>query len=226
MDHGVHLSIIPERLVTVAITGAVVLAMSMAGGSANAAGLANGGHDFSINTADGAETCVVCHAASANDPTQTGQLGSSVSFQPLGLPLPDAAAGNGHRNDSVVSFAAGGADSRPCLGCHDGSVAPDSLLHTSGDTGGVSPSLFGMDAVIGRGHPVFVTYDGMVARRKGLFDPAITPSGLGGTIKDDLLVDSQIVCSSCHGVHDQSGRGDFLRISNDGSRLCLTCHDL
>lgn len=198
-----------------AVVGVLVLLMStIVVGKAGASGLANSGHDFSINTAGDSTTCVVCHASSGKKPAAASSL------------IPRGAQRSFGGRDAAPSFADGRAESRPCLGCHDGSVAPDNLLHAVGDIGGMSSSLFGMDSVIGRGHPVFVAYDGLVARRKGLFDPATTPSGLGGTIRDDLLVNSQIVCSSCHGVHDQSGRGDFLRISNQRSGLCLTCHDL
>jgi predicted CXXCH cytochrome family protein len=32
-----------------------------------------------------------------------------------------------------------------------------------------------------------------------------------------------IECSSCHDPHTTNPL--FLRVSNEGSRLCLTCHD-
>jgi len=213
-------------LLTTAVAGIAALLIMGLAGSATASGLANSGHDFSINTRGQAETCVVCHASSDTQARATNILAFKPAPRLFGGADAVATGGADHGSLGLASFADDRANSRPCLGCHDGSVAPDNLLHSSGDLGGISSSLFGMDSVIGRGHPVFVIYDGMVARRKGLFDPAITPSGLGGTISEDLLVDSQLVCSSCHGVHDQSGRGDFLRISNERSRLCLTCHDL
>ena len=50
----------------------------------------------------------------------------------------------------------------------------------------------------------------MATLRPSLNDPALTASGMGGMIKDDLL-DSQgkMQCTSCHDVHS-SGFGDYM----------------
>ena len=86
------------------------------------------------------------------------------------------------------------------------------------------PSL--IDTDLNDDHPISFTYDVALANSDGgLHDPTTTNSGLGGTIADDMLIDGQIQCASCHDVHNGSGVDKLLRKSNDASALCLTCHD-
>lgn len=117
------------------------------------------------------------------------------------------------------------ASSKLCLSCHDGTVAVDNF----GDqTNGVhfitGRANLGTD--LSGDHPISFTYDAALAAIDlGLFDPTTTSSGLGGTIEHDLLIGSQVQCASCHDVHNGSGIDRLLRISNDASSLCLTCHN-
>ncbi len=53
----------------------------------------------------------------------------------------------------------------------------------------------------------------------------LSPSGLGGTIKSDLLINGKLECISCHDVHGERGQKNLLIMSNTKSRLCLTCHN-
>ncbi len=189
------------------LLAAAFVLLILLGGSASASDLQNTAHDFSRNAAGTVEACDFCHAGPESGVSALASADVSV----------DTAAWTATRESNPAS----------CLGCHDGSVASDTMAHAA--VGGTVATTKGFDwnASLGNGHPVFVVYDSALARRSHkLFDPATTPSGLGGTIAEDLLDGSQVVCSSCHGVHDRSGRGDFLRVTNEGSRLCLTCHDV
>ncbi|MFQ5852540.1 MAG: cytochrome c3 family protein [Candidatus Binatia bacterium] len=83
-----------------------------------------------------------------------------------------------------------------CLGCHDGTLA--SAVHHS--------------------HPVDVEY--LLAQIKS-----------NGKLKDlsqldpvIFLKDDRVVCTSCH--HPDSQLQAKLVITNDGSRLCISCHNL
>lgn len=38
--------------------------------------------------------------------------------------------------------------------------------------------------------------------------------------------DGSLECASCHDVHDRNSNDALLRISNAGSALCQTCHDI
>lgn len=83
-----------------------------------------------------------------------------------------------------------------CLGCHDGASA--SLVH--------------------RSHPVDIDYAFAQMRSGGKLKPA---AALDPAI---YLKDGQIACVSCH--HPESLNGAKLVLSNDGSRICLACHNL
>ncbi len=117
------------------------------------------------------------------------------------------------------------ASSKLCLSCHDGTVAVDNF---GGETGGThfltGSSLIGTD--LSDDHPLSFVYDAALASADGgLYDPTNTNSGLGGTINQDMLIDSKVQCASCHDVHNGSGVARLLRKSNNGSDLCLTCHN-
>jgi predicted CXXCH cytochrome family protein len=116
--------------------------------------------------------------------------------------------------------------SKLCLGCHDGSYI--AFKYMPGST-----AIFGPND-LAKSHPVSFTYDSALAARhpKGsLRDPAVATSGLGGTIRKDLLDDhGKMQCTSCHDVHT-SGKGEFmLRYDYDVAThtdniLCRVCHD-
>lgn len=93
-----------------------------------------------------------------------------------------------------------------CMTCHDGTSAR-SMLHEDM-------------------HPVDVDYDRLQTMERSHLRPSASPSGLGATIADDLLVYGRVACTSCHDPHASHGTGSGrLRVDNEGSRLCLTCHD-
>ena len=114
--------------------------------------------------------------------------------------------------------------SKLCLSCHDGTIA---LNNFGGNTGPLeyidSKNKIGVD--LRDSHPVSFTYDSKLAQEDGeLYDPSQSSSGLGATIQQDLLVDNQLHCTSCHDVHNLMGNDKMLVIMNVKSRLCLTCH--
>ena len=95
---------------------------------------------------------------------------------------------------------------------------------TSGTNFVTGTALIGSD--LSNDHPISFTYDAALAIADvGLFDPAATASGLGGTITTDMLFGNKMQCTSCHNPHDATN-GKFLRKSNTGSALCLTCHNM
>ena len=106
-------------------------------------------------------------------------------------------------------------------------------MDSYGDNTGVI--FLGGDAAVGadeltNDHPVSFTYDDSLAVQDGgLYMPSSSPSGLGGTIDEDLLIDSQMECKSCHDVHNGPAAAavndHLLEITQVQSQLCLTCHD-
>ena len=114
--------------------------------------------------------------------------------------------------------------SRLCLGCHDGTYyvfdfLGDAHVFDEGD--------------LERSHPISFTYDTALAGQipnGELLDPVTAPSGLGGTIDEDILDEMhKMQCSTCHDVH-LSGIGEYLLrydIGEDGHDdhlLCRVCH--
>ena len=116
---------------------------------------------------------------------------------------PDA---GGLRETRVTSY---------CIGCHDGTVSRPVVVESSGFAR-TAASPFGSttDAFDHRGtHPVDISYpDG----RRG-FRPALE-------VERSLPLSGGLVtCETCHAA--DSSTPFRLTISNEGSRLCLTCHE-
>ena len=118
--------------------------------------------------------------------------------------------------------------SKMCMGCHNTAVTPTGK---------------GIGLDMRRTHPVSFTYDAALAAADGgLWDPEVTPSGIGqrgvlglGTISHDMLRGTdhnQIECVSCHEPHDKYGFGKgsggdslaYLVMDNTAGQLCKTCH--
>lgn len=180
--------------------------------------IAGSEHDFSGRGWSQGRICTVCHTPHRAD--------SSVTGAPLWNHEVSVATYTLYSSptlDATVNQPTGA--SKLCLSCHDGTVALDSF---GGNQGG---EMIGGDALIGtdlRGsHPISLAYDSNLAATDGrLHDPTATSSGLGGTISEDLLFDSNLECASCHDVHSSANNEGLLRINNAGSALCLICHDI
>lgn len=140
-----------------------------------------------------------------------------------------------------------------CLSCHDGSISVNSLHNmtndvgqpittATGDPGTIITYMFGVGgANIGEGtgnlsndHPVSFSYDSTLA----------SPEYLAGGAKQNALHDigsatgngikffgvtNRVECSSCHDPHvdyvNYPQYSPFLVMSNNGSGLCLACHN-
>jgi len=195
-------------------------------------GIAQSHHDFSSATWTQNQICIPCHTPHDADPNVIAaplwnHEVSQTTYEVYDSPTLEATVGQ-----------PGGA-SLLCLSCHDGTVAVDSFGGNDGTRiisarGRIGPYLADH-------HPVSFVYDETLASEDGeLHDPS-APSGLGGTIEEDLLRAGRLECVSCHDVHlSRNTQGcsgcHFVhgRIyaqslslwkSNDGSGLCLTCHD-
>jgi len=105
--------------------------------------------------------------------------------------------------------------SRLCLSCHDGTVAVDSYGGNTGTNtiGAVWPGV-GTNYVslnLSAEHPVSVPTT----------DPEVRDTPLNTATP---LFGGQVECASCHDVHDQTGLGSLLTLTNAASELCLSCH--
>jgi len=175
----------------------------------SAQGIPGSRHDFSDLALPGGSAahgaCVACHS----EPGESVRRGAPAWNRALG----DAAfrsyapfENNGEHRRQVSG------SSMLCLSCHDGLLATDGISH------------LGSGAAAGVSHPVSVVYDSSTAASKPFLKDPSHPSGLGGSITDAMLIDGRIECSSCHDVHAFTPQGGMLVRSNEGSALCLTCH--
>lgn len=176
-------------------------------------GIIGSQHDFSWWNVSKTEICVVCHtphnarAEVSNAPLWNHRL-SQATYQLYSSSTFDSAIG---QPDGV---------SKLCLGCHDGTVGltgfgnnfPAGYINTTGTN-------------LSDEHPISFTYDTTLSDKdSGLYDPAITLSGLGKTIAADMLSGGKMQCNTCHDVHNRTGLEKLLVKSNAGDALCLTCH--
>ncbi|NOZ84260.1 MAG: cytochrome c3 family protein [Epsilonproteobacteria bacterium] len=133
-----------------------------------------------------------------------------------------------------------------CLSCHDGVDAINRLINqagsggynsaganvafgdTSSGTAVLMPS--GIDDIgtdLTNDHPVSIIYTPGNASLNPTTTQLTNWITVGATTSptiENILFDSKIECASCHDPHNNTN-GEFLRTSNIGSKLCLTCHN-
>ena len=190
-----------------------LLGLALSAG-ATRADIRGSAHDFSTQAWSAGQICLVCHAPHNSQSTLVplwNRRTTQATFTMYGSPTFSAAPGQ-----------PGGA-SKACLSCHDGTVALDSFGGATGTTFLTGPTLLGTD--LSNDHPVSFLYDSALAAADGgLENPAAAPSGLLGTIRDDLLFNDRMECASCHDVHNSYNQAGLLVKSNAASALCATCH--
>ena len=201
--------------------GAGVLAYGVLAlvGSDSEAAISGSKHDFSGEAWSGGQICLPCHAPHNNkngaNEVLWNHAASTATYQFY----------TGFKMDAAAPTAMS-SSSKDCMSCHDGTVALDSFGTATGTHFAPGGSNMGVD--LRNDHPISISYNTALANTDGtLHDPASTASGLagGGMIEDDMTFAGKIECSSCHDVHNQFNVPGMLKKSNDGSALCMTCHD-
>jgi predicted CXXCH cytochrome family protein len=173
------------------------------------------GDDTGLGFSLSSEACSPCHVPHNADTTSNSSFLWNHNITKASFTLY-----NSPTLDAVIVQPMG--ISKLCLSCHDGSVAIDSFGGRAGKIFVSAAALIGDD--LGNDHPVSFIYDNALALEdKELYDPGSRDSGLGSTIQNDLLFNNRFECASCHDAHDNSN-GKFLRVSNNKSGLCRTCH--
>ena len=223
------------KLALIALAAALPLAAAKAT-------LVGSAHDFSLATwaSSSHGVCSICHDPHASDPNQLVPLWRHATTATVFTTYtsPSMAPSN-------VGVTISGA-SRACLSCHDGTLAINATLTSSGSSGTISQqpgvsaqSILGTD--LSHNHPISITYDSSLVSR-GMFDPTTATlqwgAGLvGQTIQAALLKGAShnmVECSSCHDPHRMAGdsaldsrmrRITQLDTNGRGSTLCRTCHN-
>jgi len=198
-----------KRLVNVVI-GIAILSFSP---GIFAQGIAGSAHDFSSQDWNSSgEVCIVCHTPhnATTDVSNVPLWNHDVTSATFDLYSSSTLDGTTGQPDGTTKL---------CLSCHDGTVAMDNFGGTTGGT-----ELMTGDVLVGTDlrddHPVSISYN--TVEDAELHD-VTDPIDGGGTV-DDLLFSNNVECASCHDVHNTGGHASLLRISNEGSALCLSCH--
>ncbi len=139
---------------------------------------------------------------------------------------------NCHTTDELA------ASTMSCLTCHDGVLATNVAVNVPGSVdyyptlnylNNTDPSLISSNNLPGSNilndngmnHPVSIMYDENLDSLK--YRTTIILSWDGADSINDLLINDQIECVSCHNPHDKV-LPTYLRRSNYRSNLCKTCH--
>ena len=121
--------------------------------------------------------------------------------------------------DAVVGQPTG--SSKLCLSCHDGTVAlTDTVFAPGGGDTYISSEVGNLSTDLSNDHPISFVYSAALAAGDIQIKP---PSSLPGEFR--LSTSDELQCSTCHDPHDNK-HGKFLVASNQGSALCIVCHDL
>lgn len=174
-------------------------------------------HDLAVaaESMSSAATCYICHSP-RNSLSQKSPLWvSGTSSQQFSQ----------YNSDEEMNYNILSADGGVliCLSCHDGTFAEKSIyiesaLHPAEQ---LDPSWTGKGIGFGEDHPVNIVYFDYEADSE--IRPAISDAEVSDGRLSLTLYNGRVQCGSCHDVHN--GQGDsFLRISNEGSQLCLVCH--
>lgn len=203
--------------VSVGLCGIVLICISAAFSSAAfAQGVAGGPHDFSGGTyGSGVNVCAYCHTTHGDgQETQVTPLWDHETTQAVFNLYSSATLDSAPPQPVGITLI--------CLSCHDGTVAVDSLPGNPGEN--FIDERFSVGTDLSDDHPVGFVYDSALALKDGgLQIPEAASSGLGGTIRQDMLYEnSTMECGTCHNVHGTTS--GLLRIDNAGDALCRTCH--
>ena len=204
-----------NRLIPLSVVAALVLFTGVA--TAQKAKVIGSAHD--INTAG----CLSCHAphngsvATGGTDQTTGRIllwdraFSAQTFGTYDSPTMDSKA------TEVGGLPLSATEARMysmlCMSCHDGVTTPTLIGPTDKHAVGNPTNSAGLT----NDHPVNMAYD--PTKDTGLAAiTAVTTAGLKlyGTT-------NTMQCASCHNPHDNT-ISKFLRKSNAGSGLCITCH--
>lgn len=180
------------------------------------AGVQGTPHDFTTERwGAGRGSCTFCH---------TPHGAQNITGAPLWNRTSTTTQFKTYASDTMhATTAQPGPTSLLCEGCHDGTIAVDTLAGGKPGTEFIDgEKAIGHGGDLTKDHPIAFTYDSsLAAKNPGLVLPASTRWVDGGN-KIPLFA-GKLECASCHSVHDNT-LGNFLRVGNDKSQICLQCH--
>ncbi|MBN1766327.1 MAG: hypothetical protein JW860_13790 [Sedimentisphaerales bacterium] len=166
-------------------------------------------HDLSPDQ-DGSMACQYCHTphqALAGTPLWNHKLSDKIYHIYWSTSL-----------DAEVGQPTGA--NKLCLSCHDGTVALETTLQNSQGSTFIPPGRTRLGTDLSDDHPVsFVYSEDLSIEDTQILSPESLPP------KINLDQYGELQCVTCHNPHNNSF-GHFLVIPNQGSDLCLKCHNL
>ena len=205
----------------------VVLITLVAVGTSFAAisGTAHDLRSFGVISTDSYRVCVPCHTPHVGDTT--------ISEAPLwnhntsGASYTTYTTSTIDTTDMTTTF---GGISALCMSCHDGTVAVDSYGYAgSGYSGSGGVTTIGavtanLSQDLTDDHPVSFIYNAFLVAADGELNSVATVTA-SLTLYGDTATDvATLECATCHDVHDNT-YPPFLAMTNNGSAMCLVCHN-
>jgi predicted CXXCH cytochrome family protein len=220
--------------------GIATCALLVGVGFLKADSIRGSGHDLSTNYDPiSSQVCMYCHTphhanntlSGINAPLWNRVIDRTKVFTTYTSPTMNSTAANPNTTISVL-----------CLGCHDGSVSYGTVYGLSfsdkhevingsslGERGEWpncdrchqnigGPEKWHIGQNLSTMHPIALPYP-----TAGQDPKFRVPPDLQSGWPDMKLFNGKVECASCHKVHDPAIK-PFLRKSNSGSELCLTCH--
>ena len=213
----------------------LLVAIALAGLASTASATITGSkHDFTDNGlpvgTDGraGQICIYCHTPHGTNPADPSLPLWNRAYSATKTYTPYLAA-NLQSGHAVLAsnFSPG---TRACLSCHDGSMTDVSIVYFNNqmDISTGALSVVGLDVLgtdLSNDHPIGMLYASpqMITPGQYKAKPTTLPFFTSAGVVDNAAGFMQ--CSSCHEVHNQFNATFILRQSNQGSQLCLLCHD-
>jgi predicted CXXCH cytochrome family protein len=190
------------------------------------AGVQGTSHDFSTSGPLGTQgptdqICIYCHTP--HNAAPVGDIGAPLWNHDYDLTTSYVMYDNSISvtMDMTVAAKPEGV-SLACLSCHDGVMAVSDYINGPNPDDQSVPmpgtGLLGTD--LSNDHPISVGYDPTLDVD---FQPNATVVAAGLPLFNGGTTPEQVECGTCHNVHDNS-LGNFMRLNNAQSALCLTCH--
>lgn len=209
------------------LTLAVVLTLGVASVAlAQLQSIVGSAHDLRAGIGE-SEICVVCH-------TPHNAMSTTLIWNHEATGNSSFSMYSSGTIDGVTPAGATAGEpngiSKLCLGCHDGSTAIDNYGGGTGGTVNIG-DFGGGDFTVGASgnlsttHPISITYNDTEDLELNVVGTTFGTDTIADVL-EDVGGDPTIQCSSCHEVHRNipTGVTSLLRVSNEGSALCLICH--
>ena len=175
-------------------------------------------HDLGTKGWGTTETCKFCHAPHQNQAVANAPLWNrTLTVQTYVLYGSPSYKGKGNQP---------GVESLMCLSCHDGTVALDSFgnggiiqqgTHMIGEN-----RMIGGKGTLAHDHPIAFAYDAALLAEDNKLVQPVSAAFVDASHNIPLYA-TKMECASCHDPHD-NGFGNFLRMDNSASGLCIKCH--